>query len=82
MIDRKKRKVVYPVKIFEGDYKKALQKCRDLSKEAGRKVYLSDVLRGFVSWMANEDIKEKDRIELDKLILTIGDHGNLLRRKL
>lgn len=81
MIRRMKEKTVYSIKLFEGDYRRALKKCRELSKERERKIYLSDVMRGFVSWISNEDIKEKDRVELDKLILTIGDHGNLLRRK-
>jgi len=81
---RKKTKgsnLTYPVKVFEGDYRRALKKCRDLSKEAGRRIYLSDVLRGFMNWIANEDIEKRDRIELDKMILIFGDGGNLLRRK-
>jgi len=80
MIKRMKEKIVYSIKLFQGDYKRALKRCRDLSKE-GNKVNLTDVIRGFVSWIADEDIGERDRIELDNFILTIGKHGNLLRRK-
>ncbi|GAI32903.1 unnamed protein product [marine sediment metagenome] len=80
MIRRMKEKIVYSIKLFKGDYKNALKRCRELSKE-GYKINLTDVIRGFVSWIANEDLGEKDRKELDKLILTIGKQGNLLRRK-
>jgi len=78
---RMKEKVVYPVKLFKGDYKRALKKCRELSKEEGHNIYLEDVMRGFIRWLADESIKKKDRKALDNLIVTIGDQGNLLRRK-
>jgi len=77
---KKEQNLTYPVKMFEGDYKKALKRCRDLSKEGGRRIYLSDVLRGFMNWIA-QDLEKRDRVELDKMILTFGDQGNLLRRK-